>query len=103
MLSVRMQVETELLQEYETQLLEKEHSGCAALLQDDKVCPMPPILARVHVCPIIDASCSSSMSRGWRMSTWLGGSAAGRWIYQHLPGACCPSVQPDVWSRAYLM
>ena len=32
-----MQVETELLQEYETQLLEKEHSGCAALLQDDKV------------------------------------------------------------------
>ena len=33
-----MQVETELLQEYETQLLEKEHSGCAALLHDDKVC-----------------------------------------------------------------
>ena len=32
-----VQVETELLQEYETQLLEKEHSGCAALLQDDKV------------------------------------------------------------------
>lgn len=32
------QVETELLAKYEVQLLEKEHSGCAALLQDDKVC-----------------------------------------------------------------
>lgn len=30
------QVETELLAKYEVQLLEKEHSGCAALLQDDK-------------------------------------------------------------------
>ncbi|KAK9809634.1 hypothetical protein WJX73_009175 [Symbiochloris irregularis] len=30
------QVETELLAKYEMQLLEKEHSGCAALLRDDK-------------------------------------------------------------------
>ncbi len=29
-------VEEELLARYETQLLEKEHSGCAALLNDDK-------------------------------------------------------------------
>ena len=36
---VVMQVETEVLAKYEMQLLEKEHSGCAALLQDDKVCP----------------------------------------------------------------
>ena len=32
-------MENELLAEYEGQLLEKEGSGCAALLQDDKVLP----------------------------------------------------------------
>ena len=31
------QVETEVLANYETQLLEKENSGCAVLLRDDKV------------------------------------------------------------------
>lgn len=30
-------VQKELLEEVETQLLEKEHSGCRALLRDDKV------------------------------------------------------------------
>ncbi len=30
-------VETEVLSNYETVLLQKEHSGCAALLRDDKV------------------------------------------------------------------
>jgi hypothetical protein len=30
-------VENELLQKYEQELLQKEHSGCAALLRDDKV------------------------------------------------------------------
>eukprot|EP00191_Tetraselmis_sp_GSL018_P009710 CAMPEP_0177609228 /NCGR_PEP_ID=MMETSP0419_2-20121207/18950_1 /TAXON_ID=582737 /ORGANISM="Tetraselmis sp., Strain GSL018" /LENGTH=732 /DNA_ID=CAMNT_0019104085 /DNA_START=252 /DNA_END=2450 /DNA_ORIENTATION=+ len=30
------EVQTELLAKYETELLEKEHSGCAALLRDDK-------------------------------------------------------------------
>ena len=38
-----MQVENELLAEYEGQLLEKEHSGCAALLQDDKVAALPSL------------------------------------------------------------
>lgn len=31
------EVETELLSNYEQRLLTKEHSGCAALLRDDKV------------------------------------------------------------------
>jgi cullin 1 len=31
------EVETQVLSNYELQLLEKEHSGCAALLRDDKV------------------------------------------------------------------
>ena len=31
------EVETEVLTKYEEQLLAKEHSGCAALLRDDKV------------------------------------------------------------------
>lgn len=31
------EVETEVLANYETALLQKEHSGCAALLRDDKV------------------------------------------------------------------
>ena len=31
------EVETEVLTNYETRLLQKEHSGCAALLRDDKV------------------------------------------------------------------
>jgi cullin 1 len=31
------EVEAELLSNYETRLLTKEHSGCAALLKDDKV------------------------------------------------------------------
>ena len=31
------QVEREVLSQYEAELLEKEHSGCAALLNDDKV------------------------------------------------------------------
>ena len=35
-------MELELLKEYETRLLEKEHSGCAALLRDDRVPPPPP-------------------------------------------------------------
>lgn len=34
------EVQTELLAKYETELLEKEHSGCAALLRDDKVLRM---------------------------------------------------------------
>lgn len=32
-----LQAETELLKVHQMQLLEKEHSGCAALLRDDKV------------------------------------------------------------------
>lgn len=35
--SLLKEVETEILQQHQTTLLEKEHSGCAALLQDDKV------------------------------------------------------------------
>jgi hypothetical protein len=31
------QVEEEVLRKYENDLLQKEHSGCAALLRDDKV------------------------------------------------------------------
>ena len=31
------EVENEVLMSYETRLLQKEHSGCAALLRDDKV------------------------------------------------------------------
>ena len=30
------QVERELLEQYESELLEKEHSGCAALMRNDK-------------------------------------------------------------------
>ena len=38
--SLLKEVETELLQQHQTTLLEKEQSGCATLLQDDKVrCP----------------------------------------------------------------
>lgn len=32
-----VEVEREVLEQYETELLEKEHSGCSALLRDDKV------------------------------------------------------------------
>jgi hypothetical protein len=32
-----VQVEEEVLRKYENDLLQKEHSGCAALLRDDKV------------------------------------------------------------------
>ena len=53
----RAQVETELLQEYETQLLEKEHSGCAALLQDDKARPGPSSQG-----PLVLASCVPAAS-----------------------------------------
>ena len=35
--SLLKEVETEVLQQHQTALLEKEQSGCAALLQDDKV------------------------------------------------------------------
>ena len=35
--SLLKEVETEVLQQHQTILLEKEQSGCAALLQDDKV------------------------------------------------------------------
>lgn len=31
------EVETEVLEKHQAALLEKEHSGCSALLQDDKV------------------------------------------------------------------
>jgi cullin 1 len=33
------EVETEILEHYESELLEKEHSGAAALMRDDKVGP----------------------------------------------------------------
>lgn len=41
-------VEEEILTKFELQLLEKEHSGCACLLKDDKVCASP-IVSRVSL------------------------------------------------------
>ena len=38
------EAETELLAKYENELLEKEHSGCAVLLHDDKAPPCCIIL-----------------------------------------------------------
>lgn len=35
--SLLKEIETEVLQQHQATLLEKEHSGCSALLQDDKV------------------------------------------------------------------
>jgi Cullin family len=67
------QVETEVLAHYEQQLLEKENSGCAALLRDDKVlssyvahqgticctdawsgcCALPPAHTHLHECGLV--------------------------------------------------
>ena len=44
-------MERELLEQYETELLEKEHSGCAALMRDDK--------ARATSLAVIPCPCSS--------------------------------------------
>lgn len=63
-LKLLYQVEAELLAKYEMELLEKEHSGCAALLRDDKVsrlCPARCLCARqpaTSPCEMHDASCS---------------------------------------------
>jgi hypothetical protein len=40
-------VERELLEQYETELLEKEHSGCAALMRDDKA-RRPKFCCTIH-------------------------------------------------------
>ena len=49
--SLLKEVETELLQQHQTTLLEKEQSGCAALLQDDKVKGLNWVSA---LCPQVD-------------------------------------------------
>lgn len=75
------QVETEVLANYETQLLEKENSGCASLLRDDKVrtpllkpCrrrPRPTCAPRRR-CQILRLS-GASLARDWVASSasWL--------------------------------
>lgn len=45
------QVETEVLAKYEQQLLEKENSGCAALLRDDKVRRRTPFRSQQQLLP----------------------------------------------------
>ncbi len=45
------QVETEVLANYEQQLLEKENSGCAALLRDDKVRRRTPFRSQLQSLP----------------------------------------------------
>ena len=47
--SLLKEVETEVLQQHQSALLEKEQSGCAALLQDDKVLHEPSWLTEIAV------------------------------------------------------
>ena len=51
------EVETELLQQHQTTLLEKEQSGCAALLQDDKVIPCYYFMYLVLKCNLCRCPC----------------------------------------------
>ena len=69
-----VQVERELLEQYESELLEKEHSGCAALMRNDKVrapacppaLPLPPLAevgrCRGIVCAELSGQPASSIS-----------------------------------------
>ncbi|CAM6123481.1 unnamed protein product [Calypogeia fissa] len=43
-------VQHELLTQYKNQLLEKEHSGCHALLRDDKVCSINSQSVNKSIC-----------------------------------------------------
>lgn len=57
-----VEVEREVLEQYETELLEKEHSGCSALLRDDKVrTVLPEILIRF---------CPASICAPRRLAVW---------------------------------
>ena len=56
-------VETELLAKYETRLLEKEHSGAAALLRDDKARPPhTPLHAAPQQCICHHVTCHALQS-----------------------------------------
>ncbi len=59
--SLLKEVETEILQQHQTTLLEKEQSGCAALLQDDKVTiPVASLLchaAHLKLLPCVSHTC----------------------------------------------
>ena len=78
-----VQVENELLAEYEGQLLEKEHSGCAALLQDDKVPPCPGPLPRAWLAVAASGPCSHKEASTEDLSV------VGR------PQLCSPTRPPD--------
>jgi len=54
--SLLKEVETEILQQHQTTLLEKEQSGCAALLQDDKVATLAEA-AHLKLLPCVSHTC----------------------------------------------
>ena len=56
--SLLKEVETEILQQHQTTLLEKEQSGCAALLQDDKVTtPVASLLCHAAQLKLLPCTC----------------------------------------------
>jgi len=71
-LSLLPQVEREVLSQYESELLEKEHSGCAALLNDDKVRSgrLPPASWMLPVDTILQSR--SMISAALSHTTWSG-------------------------------
>lgn len=85
-----LQAENELLKVHQQQLLEKEHSGCAALLRDDKVLrPWGQLLRSLWACseypeyhrltplaPSTDTHCSCACRGAYRRRpTWHGCTA----------------------------
>lgn len=61
------EVEKEVLAKYEAQLLEKENSGCAALLRDDKVSNhlIPLLILGRHAHPMHGSSKDNHVITGW--------------------------------------
>jgi hypothetical protein len=82
---LRVQVEEEVLRKYENDLLQKEHSGCAALLRDDKV--RRPFL-----------QCSKCVNRAGQDRVWGDG---GRLLQKEHSG-CAALLRDDKVRRPFL-
>ena len=56
------EVEVEVLSTHQPTLLQKEHSGCAALLRDDKVETLPRFdLIQIRMCSCMRCGCGPFM------------------------------------------
>ncbi len=115
--SLLKEVETEILQQHQTTLLEKEQSGCAALLQDDKVTtPVAPLLCHAahlklllcvsHICypmTMQHPGCSTPVKAMMAIAIRTGCIILDRWCYGTQRGPCLSQCFVNTTKRVGLL